>query len=297
MAEDKNPNPPLPALGTLRIEHEREYVAGFPVHVAITVVGDPRWNLTRLPLLDFRALSGCIGLVLRDPTSGKTVFEREARPVVDEESTMAFVDLDPGQECRMLIDLSELLAEGPPVPDAGATWSARVTYAARAHFPAMRRDADLVLRIRKPTSLEAHVLASLAPELDRAATWGEWATARPTDPREAPLLTSRVDARDPLRYLRLVRYVLFSSTELAAMDLRDFAVLDGGVYGPDADALRAELLAARGDIAGRDALFAKLRAQTPGMFPQIADIEANATYVGWVRARTKKMKGRPVATP
>jgi len=297
MAEDKSPNPPLPALGTLRIEHEAVYVAGFPVHVAITVVGDPRWNLTRLPLLDFRALSGCIGLVLRDSTSGEIVFEREAHPVVDEESTMAFVDLDPGQECRMLIDLSELLAEGPRVPDAGATWNARVTYAARAHFPAMRRDADLVLRVRKPTSIEAHVLASLAPDLDRASSWGAWATARPTDPREAALLTPHVDPRDPLRYLRLVRYVLFSATELAAMDLRDFAVLDGGVYGPDADVLRAELLAARGDVGARDALFAKLRAQTPGMFPQIADIEANATYVGWVRARTKKTKAPAVTAP
>jgi hypothetical protein len=274
--EQPNPDMPLPALGALTLAHDAEYVAGFPVHVALTLAGDPIHAMPRLPNPDWRALHGAVGLTLADAADPSRVLLRaEARPLVDEEIRSPKVDLPRGASVRMLVDLNDRLA-GAAKP---GSYVATVEYAAD-RSPALRRAATFPLTLRRPTAGEQHVLAALAAASRDG--WGAWATAKPRDPAEGALLTGRVDPDDPLRFLRIMRFLMYGSAPLADVDLATLDTL-GGVYAPDAEALRGEVLAARGDQAALQATLARARAATPGLWPWLDAIETRTTFLGWVR--------------
>jgi hypothetical protein len=86
-----------------------------------------------------------------------------------------------------------------------------------------------------------------------------------------------------------MRFLMYGPTELADVDPAMFDVL-GGVYAPDAEALRAEVLAARGDRAALAKQLALARAATPGLGPWLASIESGTSFLGWMRDQTRKRR-------
>ena len=265
--------------------HDESYVAGFPIHVALTVHGDTRAILQRLPRPDWRSDYGSVGLRLLDPAADdehRIVFSRDAAPVIDEELQFPRVSLPANGVLRLLVDLSTLLG-GVARPPAPGAFHARVTYAA-SPSSYLQREAGFALVLRAPSGVEQHVLNALTK--DAARGWGAWAKEPP--PREdAALLTPNIAVDDPLRFLRVLRFLMFGPVELRDVDLSMFDVL-GGVYAPEAEALRAEVLAARGDRVTLAAHLAKVRAATPGLEPWLASIEGNASYIPWMRAHARK---------
>jgi hypothetical protein len=274
-----------PGLTGLDVAHDDEYVAGFPVHVALTLHGDPRAELPRLPRPDWRSLYGAVGLKLLDPAADEgrpLVFSQEAAPLVDDELRLPQMTIPAGGVVRMLVDLSTILGGVAHPPRAGA-FHARITYAA-SPGPYLQREAGFALVVRAPSSLEEHVLEALAVDAKRG--WGAWAR-EPPPAADAAHLTSKIAADDPLRFLRVLRFLMFGPVELRDVELSMFDVLTG-VYAPEAEALRAEVLAARGDRVALAAQLAKVRAATPGLEPWLASIEQNASYVPWMRAHIRK---------
>ncbi|HEY8041587.1 MAG TPA: hypothetical protein VIF15_17390 [Polyangiaceae bacterium] len=287
MGEQATPDLPLPALGRLEEAHDAEYVAGFPVHVALTLHGDPFVELRRIPRADWRGVRSAVGVKLVDPAAPpdqRLVRMVEAAPIIDDEIVYPRVDLPAAGQVRMLVDLSELLG-GAAAPPAVGAFEATVTYAA-GRSPAMRRGVDFPLVLRRPTSLEEHTLRALAPLATDG--WGPWAEEKPPE-AEGLLLTPHVDPADPLRLLRVMRFLMYGPTELADVDPAMFDVL-GGVYAPDAEALRAEVLAARGDRAALAKQLALARAATPGLGPWLASIESGTSFLGWMRDQTRKRR-------
>lgn len=237
---------------------QSEYVAGFPMHVALLLAPRPRQaRLNRLPLPTLSDWGGAVGVELRrpsDPASPRLpeadtrtsdrgeppVLAVPASPVGIESGSPRF-SLGPDVPRRVMIDLADVMP--PNLPEGPYVVS--INYASEDRRSEVRSAA---ITLRRPTTDESRVRGWLAGELEGARSFGAWLDARSAvaapDPRAAPL-----DSRPwaGLHYIRTVRYLKFGHFP------PDPLVLDNlhPFYAPEAAAWRAELLVARGDSGAK----------------------------------------------
>jgi hypothetical protein len=269
-------------LAPLGLDHAASYVLGFPIHVAVTVRGaDPQSGFNRLPLPDLRGPWGAIELALDDDATGEPVLHEEPVPRVTLRPGVPAFALRPGESRRALTDLSGLI----PADLIPGSYTMRLAYVA---FGYSAGAPDAHVTFAAPTREQEETLARLRPDVERARGWGDWTYfARPA-PRE--ILQRSVQADDPLRYCRVLRYLLHGGEDLAEVGPALLDVLDG-VYAPEAEALRAELLFARGDRAGFEAQAARVRRAHPGLSYWMDRVEAGGGEV----TRPFAPRARPAA--
>ncbi|WP_437818738.1 hypothetical protein [Sorangium sp. So ce1078] len=270
-----------PGLALRSIDHDRRYVLGFPLHVAITVCADrPGTCIRRLPRASWAGSAGAIGVRLARAGSGEEVVRSEPSPVVLRELGTPVFPLPPGACRRMLIDVSSHL---PPDLNPG-----HYTLAIVYEGPPDRVESPPVpIELAAPDVDEQRELLRLAPEVARAGSWGRW-TSLPPD-GGAPV-AARVAPGDPLRFNRILRYLMYGPESLCDVAPAVLDVLDG-VYTPEAHALRAELHAARGDAARFAEQAELIRSTYPGLAWWIERLEAGQSEIGFVRACRARPRG------
>lgn len=263
--------PTADGLAPLEVEHDDEYVIGFPAYMGVTV-SSPRGgaSFNRLPLATMFRLHGALGLTLTPREPPHTV---EPSPSVGRTHTAPSFDLGAGASRRMLVDVGDLL----PDDLAPREYTLTLAYGRRTDFSV---SAPFTARWREPDAHERETLVRLTPERDRHGTWGQWTMAPPEDLRD---LVPPVDRRDPLRFNRLVRLLLHGRESLAELNPSLLDVLDG-VFTPEADALRAELAGAR-DPSQRATLASTLAMQYPELYAWAEDIRHARGIFQWADAR------------
>ncbi|WP_437878246.1 hypothetical protein [Sorangium sp. So ce513] len=273
LTRDDAPPAGPPGLALRSLDLDRRHVLGFPLHVAITVCADrPATCIRRLPRPSWAGNAGAIGVRLARADTGEEVVRIEPSPIVIRELGTPVFFLDPGECRRMLIDVSSFL----PARLAPGPHALTIVYAAP---PDRVESQPAPIELAAPGPEEQEELRRLAPELARAGSWGRWTSLPPQD--GAPV-TRRIERGDPLRFNRVLRYLMYGPESLCDVDPALLDVLDG-VYAPEAHALRAELHAARGDAARLAEQAAIIRSRYPGLAWWIDRIEAGQSELGLVR--------------
>ncbi|WP_437895622.1 hypothetical protein [Sorangium sp. So ce124] len=263
--------PPGPAL--VGIDVEPEYVLGFPMFVGITIGSvPPGASLMRLPLPSPAALRGAVGIRLWRPGEAEPFFEEAPTAVVDPDLSAPSFRLRAGEVRRLLVEIAELLPDDLAAGEVDGV----LLYGAPPHVAASGRGR---LRFREPTAAERALLDELRPEVEAAGSFGRWLRRPPSDPTR---LAPPADPGDPLRYLRLMKYLIHGPEELAAVDPARLRVL-GGVFAPEACGLAAELQAARdpGAFAG---YAQQVKAAYPGLAAWMDAIAAGQSEIAWARS-------------
>ncbi|WP_437614882.1 hypothetical protein WMF20_16795 [Sorangium sp. So ce834] len=270
---DRDPAGP-PGLSLRSLDHDRRYVLGFPLHVAITLCADrPETCLRRLPRPSWAGNAGAIGVHLARAGTGEEVVRTDPSPVALPEHGTPVFRLCPGACRRMLIDVSSFL----PAGIEPGHYTLAVVYVGP---PDRAESAPVPIELAAPSAEEQRELVRLAPELARAGSWGRWTILPPEG--GAPV-TGRVEPDDPLRFNRILRTLLYGPESLCDVDPAVLDVLDG-VYAPEAQALRAELYGARGDAARLAETAQLIRTTYPGLSWWIERIESGESEIGFVRA-------------
>lgn len=281
LARDDAPPAGPPGLALRSIDHDRRYVLGFPLHVAITVCADrPGTCIRRLPRASWAGNAGSIGVRLARADTGAVVVRTEPSPIVLRELGTPVFLLEPGACRRMLIDVSSHLPAGL---EPGA-YALAIVYAAP---PDRVESPPVPIELEAPGPEEQEELRRLAPELARVGSWGRWTSLAPEG--GAPV-SGRVEPGDPLRFNRILRALMYGPEPLCDVDPALLDVLDG-VYAPEAHALRAELHAARGDAARFAEQAEIIRTRYPGLAWWIDRIEAGQSELGFVRACRERPRG------
>ncbi|WP_438010197.1 hypothetical protein WME89_17025 [Sorangium sp. So ce321] len=270
-----------PGLALRSLEHERRYVLGFPLHVAVTVCADrPGACIRRLPRASWAGSAGAIGVRLARADTGEEVVWIEPSGIVVRELGTPVFRLCPGACRRMLVDLSSYLPAGiGPGHHALA-----VVYAGP---PDRVESPPVPIELAAPSPEQQLELQRLAPEIVRAGSWGRW-TSLPPEGGEP--VAGGVARDDPLRFNRILRYLMYGPESLCDVDPALLDVLDG-VYEPEAHALRAELHASRGDTARLAEQAELIRTRYPGLAWWIERIEAGQSELGFVRACRATSRG------
>jgi hypothetical protein len=242
---------PVPKeIDILPVEHLREYVIGFPVHVAITVRALPNVSFNMLPFADFLNLRASIGVEITSRSGGEPV-RYQPKPFIDPDSGKRGSKLAPGESRRMLADVSMYfthVTEGE--------YETRFYYVETdAIYPA----ASVMMRFRKPTASESALLKEAAADRPEFSSWGAWTITCPSK-----LYDAEVTAENPLRFNLLLRRLLCAAEP---PERADPAILDvlTGLYGPEGNALKAELYRARGGEARYQELRSQILSETPGL--------------------------------
>ncbi|KYF64764.1 hypothetical protein BE11_48865 [Sorangium cellulosum] len=270
-----------PGLALRSLDHDRRYVLGFPLHVAITMCADqPGTCIRRLPRPSWAGNAGAIGIHLARAGTGEVVVRTEPSPIVLPELGTPVFLLKPGACRRMLIDVSSYLPAGL----APGQYTLVIVYVGP---PDRVESPPAPIELAAPGPEEQRELQRLAPELARAGSWGRW-TSLPPD-GGAPV-ADRVEPGDPLRFNWILRYLMYGPDSLCDVDPALLDVLDG-VYAPEAHALRAELHAARGDAARFAEQAELIRTRYPGLAWWIDRIEAGQSELGFVRACRARTRG------
>lgn len=263
-----------PGLFLAAFDYDRRYVLGFPVHVAMTLCADyPGSVLMSLPLATWAGNGGTIGIRLIDPATGRVLVKTEPSPVALPELGTSTFSLPPGGCRRMLTDVSSHL---PGNLDPGY-YDLRVIYAALLE----RVESPVVLiELVAPNAQQRKTLNRLKPELTRLGTWGRWTSLPP--PGGAAAIVPPTDPLDPLRFNRILRYLMYGPTELWDVDPALLDILHG-IYEPESHALVAELCAARGDAQGFAEQAEIIRTSFAGLMWWIKDIEAGRSHIPFAR--------------
>ncbi|WP_437310429.1 hypothetical protein [Sorangium sp. So ce388] len=270
-----------PGLALRSLEHDRRYVLGFPLHVALTVCADrPGACIRRLPRASWAGSAGAIGVRLARADTGEEVVWIEPSGIVVRELGTPVFRLCPGVCRRMLVDVSSFL----PAGIAPGHHALAVVYAGP---PDRVESPPAPIELAAPSPEQQRELQRLAPEIARAGSWGRW-TSLPPEGGEP--VAGRVERDDPLRFNRILRFLMYGLESLCDVDPALLDVLDG-VYEPEAHALRAELHAARGDTARLAEQAELIRARYPGLAWWIDRIEAGQSELGFVRACRAASRG------
>ncbi|WP_437737019.1 hypothetical protein [Sorangium sp. So ce1335] len=281
LERDEATPPGPPGLALRSLDHDRRYVLGFPLHVAITVCADrPGTCMLRLPRPSWAGNAGAIGVRLARADTGEEVVRFEPSAIVSRELGTPMFFLDPGACRRMLIDVSSYL----PAGIEPGSYTLTIVYAAP---PDRVESQPAPIELAAPSPEEQQELRRLAPELARAGSWGRWTNLPPDG--GAPL-SGRVEPGDPLRFNRILRALMYGPEPLCDVDPALLDALDG-VYAPEAHALRAELHAARGDAARLAEQAEIIRTRYPGLAWWIDRIEAGQSELGFIRACRERPRG------
>jgi hypothetical protein len=276
---ESDPDDP-PGLVLRAFDSEGRYVLGFPVHVALTVCADhPRTHMRQLPLASWVGNAGAIGIRLVDRDTETEVVKVEPWPVVLPELGTSTFSLLPGTCRRMLVDVSPYLQPGlkPGQYDLTTIYSA----------PPERVESQAVpIELVAPGGADRKELDRLRPELALAGSWGRWTNLPPHGEPAAPPRGSR----DPLRFNRILRYLMYGPEELSEVNPARIDVLHG-VYEPESHALLAELYWARGDAERFTENATIVRTSYAGLAWWIDAIEAGRSAIAFVRASRMRASG------
>jgi hypothetical protein len=258
----------------LGLDHDERYVLGFPLHVAILVCASTaEMSLKRLPQPSWAGNAGAIGVRLRRVDTGVEVLRVEPWPIVNPEFGTPIFSLGPGECRRMLVDVSSFL---PADLDRGV-YALTVIYVA----PPFRAESRATpIELAAPSPDEHAELERLGPELAHERSWGRWASM-PPEPTE--LLTKPTDASDPLRFNKVLKWLMYGPEELSDVDPALLDVLHG-VYEPESHALRAELSFARGDLEGFAKQAGIVEERYPGLAWWIRRIERGQSDLAYARS-------------
>jgi hypothetical protein len=239
-------------LEMLKPEHLPEYVIGFPAYVAVTVKAKPEVNFNALRFADLTGLKSSIGVEMKSAT-GETIRSIPAA-LIDEDLGLDPETLDGGEVRRMLADVSPLFG---PDPQPGV-------YAARFFFVSLsgaNPSAEVTIRLRKATAAEESAKKALAPDKPQFPTWSQWSITCSGASIETPKLPSG----DPLVFALMLKQLFCGTGRLRSLNP---ATLDiaAGLYEPEREALKAELLNLRGDEDG----YRRIRSRTLERFPGLA---------------------------
>jgi len=272
-----------PGLGPLDVEAFPAYVIGFPMHVAVTLRADrPGATLKRLPVLTHESLADAVGVLCHD-AGGHVVGRLDPNPVVDEDLGLFGFTLSAGKERRLLVDLSDTLpwaAIGPGTCVLTVSFAAPYTATSGPPFS---------VELRDPTPDERRTLDELAPERARAGSWGAWSRLPFRDPAA---LRGPFDRADPLRYARILRWLLRGDDALASIHPAVLGVLDGP-YAPEADVIEAEIAWAAGDRAAFDAASSRVQRRAPGLAYQLDEIVAGRSELARADAERRAREVAP----
>lgn len=262
-----------PGLAPLLVEQEDGYVAGFPVYLAVSLrCAEPTATLTRLPHFDWFSTRGAFGVVLS--LGGRVIHTVLPSFKADHGLGGGGLELSQGEVRRSLIDVSGLL----PQVLAPGVYSAVLSYGGML---AAAESAPIRLTVRAASPPERDERRALQQEIERRDTWGQWTLLPPLDPTTIVLPKS---ARDPLRFNKLLRWITYGPDPLEEIDP---AVLDvlAGVFAPEAVALRAELLLARGDRAGVKAIVSRIRSHHKGLAWWADALDTGTSNIAWLRTK------------
>jgi hypothetical protein len=254
-------------LRQLAVETDAVYIAGFPLHVAVTITGAGNATFRRLPFADFVNAAGAFGFTLSSLPHRNPVLSTAPEDVLDEDLGMSAVTLRPGEQRRMLIDLSSFFPGGAQPGEFEGILS---------YGPLETRTVSEPFRfvVYAPTDGQRAELAALGSELQQSGTWGQW-TLRP--PRSSGAFAAP-DEADPLRFNRIVKSLLFVK-EFSLASLR----ILGGIYRPEAAALAADFLAGQPDENAFRNLAADIRQRFPGLEWWLKKTESGASRVIFYR--------------
>ncbi len=254
----------------LPVEHQPEYVIGFPVYVALTVRARPNASLNAVTFPDFLDLRESIGLELVRRGGGETVgYEPSPRTGGDERPTGE--RLESGETRRLLIDLSPLVGR----TIAPGEYEGRVSWVAVGEI---YDGPPVTLRFRGPTSAETALLAAVAPDRSRYPTWGIWTRTC----SEAPPQPTDVSQDNPLAFNLLLRRLFCSPVPPDRIDPTALDTL-GGLVVPERDLLKAELFLARGNAAAARQLTEQVASAYPGLAWWVRMLSTGRGYVASFR--------------
>jgi hypothetical protein len=262
-------HPVLGGLQILPVDSLPEYVIGFPVYVAITVHARPNSSFEGLRFADFTNLRESIGVQIAGTGGGYTA-QYQPRPIISEP---AIADrLGSGETRRMLTDVSPLIGNGIVEGEYRARFSYVAPYAAYEAPP-------VILHFRKPTAAEEALLAAAAPDRARFPNWALW-----TMSCSHALYDGAIGPENPLRFNLLLQRLLCGPEPL---DKIDPAILDAltGLFGPEGNALKAELHHARNDIEGYRRVKADVLRAAPGLEWWMSMLDQGGAYLKTFRAR------------
>jgi hypothetical protein len=270
---DMTPSPPT--LRFLSTDVDRIYVVGFPAYCALTVAANPTdASLSRVPAVGWQGARGMVGVTLSMPGSTEPLHHSEPRAIADPSTGVPVTRLRAGESRRMLIDLTEVL---PEQLDPGS-YSAAISFGPES-LRAVSSPVDL--KFRAPTDREREALSELAEEVAQRGTWGQWTRMPPLDPARHRLPWG---TDDPLRLNWILRDVYYGPEMLPAIPLQRLDVLDG-IFWPEREALRAELLAVRDDPAAFAAQAALAKRLFPGLSSWMDAIAEGESEIAWTRGQ------------
>jgi hypothetical protein len=273
-----SPNDALPhsmmvSLGPLHAEIQPLHVLGEPLFAAITVAASsPHVALGPLPLPTLSQWSGAIGWVIQD-VMGLVWTRTEPHPMIDRWHDSPTFDLGPGERRRILLELTQGLAN-PRVGD-------HQVYLLYADSRQCVASMPLPLQVRGPTAAEADRLMFIDAERAKAPSWDAWTRLPSAHPES---LRGPFDPADPMRYLRLCRYLYCGTDPLERVDPRVVDCL-GSFFAPEAALLEAEILVAHGVPMAH--LAPRLLEAFPAMRWWVARLEKGMSDIAFVRGRLK----------
>ncbi|MFN0131017.1 MAG: hypothetical protein ACKVW3_00540 [Phycisphaerales bacterium] len=236
------------------VEPMREYVAGFPAWVAVTIQTKPGTTANRRPVADVYGIQDCfdIELFLKDKPE-KAVRAHKSFPMVDEHIAVLGERIVAGEPRRMLFDMSPLLGPGL----APAAYVCKLSYAnIEAAYPA----PPFAFTLRAPTDAERDQLSTHAADRAQFASWADWIVGPP----KGPVVTASLPKESPLRFAMVLRRASYGPDEPTVFDLKMLDGFDPPVE-PEAKAIGAEVLKIRGDAAGYASAKAATLARAPGL--------------------------------
>src|SRR5262249_19273750 len=264
--------PSRPKLAPLVVEHEAEYLVGFPMYVAFALRAEkPNAGLTRLPVVTWHSSGDALGV--RVKRGGALVKKDEPSAEGFREDWDKGLKVPVGGQTRILADIAQFFEDLPP-----GAYSVEVGYGTAKR---QTWSKPFPIKLRAPEDAEAKDLVLFRPahgEMD----WGRWTVEEPAAPNA--VFPPR-DKRDPLRWNKTLRYLLYGPDTGTA----DIAVLDvlDGMWIPERDALRAEILAWREPSAAKR-LADEVTAKHPGLWEDMNALAAGQGKVAFYRRRRRR---------
>jgi hypothetical protein len=252
----------------LPVEHLSEYVAGFPVHVAITLRAHRDISFNALQFADFLNMRSCIGAEIVSLRGGEPR-RYKPKPILALQAGKSGGKLGPGELRRMLVDVSPYFA-GIAEGEYRVRFSFVETYGVYEAPP-------VTMRFRSPAPVESALLAAAAPDRENFETWDAWTIACAEAAYDGPIASD-----NPLKFNLLLRRLFCGPGSLDQFDPAALGVLTG-LYAPEGRALQAELYQARGDTDRYLHVRGRILVDTPGLGWWIRMIDRGGAFIKSIR--------------
>jgi hypothetical protein len=266
-----------PTLAIVSVETEPTYVQGFPAYVALAIASRPRdATLTRVPVIGWQGTRGMVGITLTGEGSNEQIFHVDPLPMADPELGLPVNRLEAGEQRRMLVDLTEIF------PDTLAPGAYRADV--RVGPESIRSDpASFRAVFRARSTQEQDEWQGIVRERDERGSWGRWTRMPPLGPAN---IRAPRGADDPLRLNLVLRTLFHDPTPLPQIPLSLVDCLDG-LFEPEREGLRAELLAVRGDENALTRQVAEVKDRFPALTRWMNQVLSGESEIVWSR-RTRR---------